>query len=428
MMNAFSYFRSLIRPFLKGRLLWTDLGGAVPHGAEPACVCSPKARNHQIMITKPMKAFRRAVARLLLRGPLLKLWSNRKFMRLEKIFLRKMVESSAAPLTKPPVAPRKTGIPLKKIVFIADIMWEANELVPELTKICKVETLDLRPALRNITPDNIPQLVSRSVDEFISNWRTQPPDAILFYARAGLLSEEVFSLIRKRWSCPLLGMNLDDKVSFWPYSVPGADDYRKWAGFFDLNITNCQIASSWYRQQGVPCIYSPQGVHIPQGLAEPSHASFKYPISFLGSHKFDREIIINRLRQAELPITVFGQGWPQAKWVSDTNVIFRASQINLGIGLATPNLATIKGRDFECPGVGACYLTTYNWELANWWEIGREILCYRNVEELIEIFAWYRNRPEDCLKIAQAAWRRSVNEHTWERRFRKMFREIGHDI
>ncbi|MBV8227752.1 MAG: glycosyltransferase family 1 protein [Verrucomicrobia bacterium] len=114
--------------------------------------------------------------------------------------------------------------------------------------------------------------------------------------------------------------------------------------------------------------------------------------------------------------------------MSDTNAIFRASQINLGIGLATPNLVTIKGRDFECPGVGACYLTTYNWELANWWEIGREILCYRNVEELIEIFAWYRNRPEDCLKIARAAWRRSVDEHTWERRFRKMFREIGYDI
>jgi len=86
------------------------------------------------------------------------------------------------------------------------------------------------------------------------------------------------------------------------------------------------------------------------------------------------------------------------------------------------------GGDFECPGVGACYLTTYNWELANWWGIGREILCYRNVEELIEIFAWYRNRTEDSLKIAQAAWRRSVNEHTWEWRFRKIFREIGYDI
>jgi len=225
-------------------------------------------------------------------------------------------------------------------------------------------------------------------------------------------------------------MNLDDKASFWPYQVFSGkdDDYRKWAQLFDLNITNSQIASSWYQQQGVGCIYAPQGVHIPQGFTEPTHASYKYPISFLGSHKLDRETIINRLRQSQLPITVFGQGWPQAEWVSDPNAIFRASQINLGLGLATPNLTTIKGRDFECPGVGACYLTTYNWELTNWWDVGKEILCYRNVEELVEMFAWYRNRPGDCLKIAQAAWRRSVNEHTWDKRFRKIFREIGFNI
>ena len=61
-------------------------------------------------------------------------------------------------------------------------------------------------------------------------------------------------------------------------------------------------------------------------------------------------------------------------------------------------------------------------------DIGREILCYRNEEELIEIIAWYRNRPEDCLKIAQAAWRRSVNEHTWEKRFRKIFRAAGFNV
>jgi hypothetical protein len=382
------------------------------------------------MIFQPVKTLRRALARLLLRGPLLQFWCNRKFLRLEKKFLDNTVESSVAPVAKPPVTPRKTGMPLRKIVFIADIMWEANELIPELAKICEVETLDLRPALRKTTAENAARQVARTVEAFISQARPQPPDAILFYARGGLLSEEMFSLIRKQWSCPLLGMNLDDKANFWPYGVfaGGDDDYRKWIKYFDLNITNSRIASSWYQQQGAAGIYSPQGVHIPQGYSEPSLASFKYPISFLGGCKLDRAIIVNRLRQTGLPITVFGRGWPETEWVTDTNAIFRASQMNLGLGLATPNLATIKGRDFECPGVGACYLTTYNWELAQWWNIGTEILCYRNVEELVEIFTWYRNRPEDCLKIAQAAWRRSVNEHTWEKRFRKIFKEMGFNL
>jgi hypothetical protein len=380
--------------------------------------------------TKPWQAVRQAMARQLLRGPLLQFWCHRKYLRVEKLCLHKTVEVSAAPPPEPRTIPRKTGLPLRKIAFIADVMWEANELLPELAKIGAVETLNLRPALRKAAPENAAQVVARTVAEFITHWRGLPPDVVLLYARGGLLSEEVFALIRKHWACPLLGMNLDDKANFWPYGVfaGGDEDYRKWTRRFDLNITNSQTASSWYQQQGVAYIYSPPGVHIPQGLQEPAHASFKYPLSFLGSCKLDREIMVNRLRQAKLPITVFGQGWPAAEWVSDPNAIFRASQINLGLGLATPNLATIKNRDFECPGVGACYLTTYNWELANWWDIGKEILCYRNVEELIEILAWYRNRPEDCLKIAQAAWRRSVNEHTWEKRFRKVFRAAGFQV
>jgi hypothetical protein len=68
--------------------------------------------------------------------------------------------------------------------------------------------------------------------------------------------------------------------------------------------------------------------------------------------------------------------------VENPNSVFRDSQINLGIGFASPSftLTTVKGRDFECPGVGACYLTTYNWELPLHYELGKEILCYRSVE------------------------------------------------
>jgi spore maturation protein CgeB len=113
--------------------------------------------------------------------------------------------------------------------------------------------------------------------------------------------------------------------------------------------------------------------------------------------------------------------------VANPNAIFRSTQINLGIGFASPSLAltTVKNRDFECPGVGACYLTTYNWELPLHYELGKEILCYRSVEELIEIYTYYRKHPEDCLKIAQAAWRRCSAGHTWEHRFRNIFQQAG---
>jgi spore maturation protein CgeB len=58
-------------------------------------------------------------------------------------------------------------------------------------------------------------------------------------------------------------------------------------------------------------------------------------------------------------------------------------------------------------------------------EIGKEVLCYRNVDELIELYSYYSKRPEACLKIAQAAHRRAHAEHTWKNRLRTLFREIG---
>jgi hypothetical protein len=228
-------------------------------------------------------------------------------------------------------------------------------------------------------------------------------------------------------------MNLDDKATFFPYYIfsGGSDNYQRWAAKFDLNLTNTFAAVEWYHEKGFPCIYSPQGVNLPADLPPPGPSpNYQYLLSFVGSNRLDRRAIIDRLRELNIPITLFGSGWPNSRWADSATEIYRASQINLGIGFctATQTQTTVKGRDFECPGVGGCYLTTYNWELVNHYEMGKEILCYRSVEELVEMYSYYKKRPEECLKIAQAAYRRSEAEHTWEKRFQKIFRETGFKV
>ena len=367
----------------------------------------------------------------LLRGPLLKIWIARKARRLDRAYCVELARTAA--LEKPVGMPKTSlaaGTPLRSLLFIADCMWELNDLVPELRKISAVSVLDLHPALKSKPAGQTDrQTVTAAIRDFAAANRNLAPDAVFFYARPAILSDETFEVLRRSWHCPLFGMNLDDKVEFLPYGIfsAGNDNYQRWAAKFDLNLTNVLATTEWYQQRGFPCLYSPQGVHLPEGLGPPASADFKYEFSFLGSIKPEREVIINELLRCNIPIKLFGSGWPGGQWVDDPNAIYRGTQINLGIGLASPsqNLTTVKGRDFECPGVGACYLTTYNWELVNFYELGREILCYRSVEELIEMYAFYRKRPEDCLKIAQAAWRRCVAEHTWEQRFRKIFQQAG---
>jgi Glycosyl transferases group 1 len=373
---------------------------------------------------------RRALSKALLRGPALSAWTRRQYGRLDRAYVQEVVRSSEKPVA-PPVKPRLAlRSAVRTILVIADCMWEQNELVPDLQRQWSVSLLDLNPELRKPSALSDAEKSFRAVESFIGASRDLRPDVILLYARSTLLSDELFDALRKAWKCPIVGMNLDDKVQFFNYGIfsAGEDNYQAWAGKFDLNLTNTLAAVPWYHQRGFACLYSPQGVNLPDDLPEPGpKAHFKHVFSFVGSSRLERARIINRLRELKIPITLFGTKWPESQWADDPTGIYRSSQINLGIGLctATETQTTVKGRDFECPGVGACYLTTYNWELVHHWELGKEILCYRSVEELVEIFSCYRGRPEECLKIAQAAFRRSRAEHTWRKRFERVFRELG---
>ena len=372
--------------------------------------------------------FKRRLAEIVLQGRALDWWVSRKVKLLEHLYLAELAarpHPKETPRESAPAAPKKT--PPKSLLFIGDIQWEDSELLPELEKICPVETLNLHPALqkaKGLRPEA--EVVSHAIADFIQANQSLEPEAILFYAKSSLLSEEAFDLLRKKWNCPLLGMNLDDKIEFLDYKVfrnSGRENYRQWIGRFDLNLTSVLATVDWYRQLGATAYYMPEGFASRSDLPCPqSTEGFEHEISFVGSWRLERQALVNRLEELGIPVKLVGSGWKDG-WGEDPASIYQASLMNLGLGFASPSqaLTALKARDFECPGVGACYLTTYNWELSLHYEVGKEILCYRSVEELAEMFSHYRGRPEECLKIAQAAYRRCQAEHTWEKRFRKLF-------
>jgi hypothetical protein len=379
----------------------------------------------------PLFRIRGWLARVMLRGRLLEWWVRRKVRKLEVRYHQELVKSSLKPAVSQTIPVLKSGAPLRRMLMIGDFQWELRELAPELSKLCELETFDLHPALRrhNHTGRLPAEIATRTIADFIGSHNSYEPDVILFYARPALLSDEVFHSLRKKWACPLLGMNLDDKIEFLHYNLftAGNDDYQRWARQFDLNLSNVRAAVDWYGDRKLPVIYMPEGYHPKVADPPQNIAGFCREISFVGSRKTEREIFFRELLKLGVPIQPVGSGWPDSESGKNPEAVYRSSMLNLGIGFASPSetLTTLKTRDFECPGAGACYLTTFNWELALHFDVGREILCYRSPLELVEQFSFYRRRPEECLKIAQAAWRRCVAEHTWEHRFRKIFQQTG---
>lgn len=87
-------------------------------------------------------------------------------------------------------------------------------------------------------------------------------------------------------------------------------------------------------------------------------------------------------------------------------------------------------RTFEIPMSGGIEFTTYNVEMANYFEEGKEIVFYRSEEEYIDKARYYLDEKRKELRegIKLAARLRAENEHTWYLRFKKAFKELEIEI
>ncbi|NUO07168.1 MAG: glycosyltransferase family 1 protein [Candidatus Brocadia sp.] len=59
------------------------------------------------------------------------------------------------------------------------------------------------------------------------------------------------------------------------------------------------------------------------------------------------------------------------------------------------------------------------------YEIGKEIICYRDIDELVEKIHYYLVHLQEAEEIMQAGLLRARRDHTWECRFRHAFAAMG---
>jgi hypothetical protein len=85
----------------------------------------------------------------------------------------------------------------------------------------------------------------------------------------------------------------------------------------------------------------------------------------------------------------------------------------------------VRLRDFEAPMCRACYVTGHTDEIAEFYEVGKEIDTYRSEEELVDKVRFYLGHTAAADKLREAGYQRAVRDHTWAQRFQQLFAEIG---
>lgn len=119
--------------------------------------------------------------------------------------------------------------------------------------------------------------------------------------------------------------------------------------------------------------------------------------------------------------------------LSDEEMIklYSRSRINLGFSSCGDThkegkrILQVRLRDFEVPMSGGFYMVEYMEELGEFFDIGKEIVCYSGPEDLAEKIKYYLAHDDEREAIRKAGYERCRRDHTWQKRFAAAFREMG---
>ncbi len=270
-------------------------------------------------------------------------------------------------------------------------------------------------------------MVDRMLSAFREVHKKQPVDWVLCYGGGHSISASVIQQITKETGVPTVNMSFDDKQG---WSGPNVGEHchgsRDITPVFDVFFTSAQVTCEWHAVVGGRGIYMSEG--FDNSYHHPRPVDQDIPVSFVGAAYGYRPAVIKYLRDSGIPISVFGAGWPDSHYTDDPVDIFARSQINLGLGGIgySESLTNVKARDFEVPGTGGgVYLTSFNPDLARHFVVGREISCYRNREEMVELIRFYLSHPEEAREISRRGRDRCLQEHRWLHRYRRILEILG---
>ena len=257
-------------------------------------------------------------------------------------------------------------------------------------------------------------------EEIIALVRKEHPKYVVWLSESYEFLGSTFDTIREEGSI-VVGWFGEDEYRFAHYS-------KWWIPHLDYCVTFDIEAVPRYRALGARVIHVFPYLGIPVNR-DWSNIEERYDVSFVGrKSKPLREHYINELKNKNIPVHVFGRGWGGGYVpTEDMMDIFKTSKINLNFSRLGSRMA-LKGRIVEVCLAGGFLLTEYVPGIENYFEIDKEIVCFKNAEELVGKVTYYLSHDEERRAIAQAGWKRATEEYTPFHMYSRVFGELEKDI
>lgn len=178
-------------------------------------------------------------------------------------------------------------------------------------------------------------------------------------------------------------------------------------------------------------------IHKPVKLTEEERELYGSDVSFVGAGYFNRRHFFPKLIDFDLKI--WGNEWEGASVISkyiqmegervsteDTVKIFNASKVNINLHSSkqhedvNPYGDFVNPRTFELASCGAFQLVDFRSDLSRFFEIDKEIICFKGVNEAREKIRYYLAHPDERQRLSENARIRALKEHTYKNRMEEM--------
>lgn len=254
----------------------------------------------------------------------------------------------------------------------------------------------------------------------------QPVDIVIGYLSGYTVSPQTLEKMSEAGAV-IVNFCWDDKLAF-PGRIAGGRfvSPAAIASKIDLNLTNSPDSIIKYAIHGGLSMFWPEAAY--PKVHRPYDIPFEFDVSFVGSCYGWRPDFIDKLARNGVKVECFGRGWSNGN-LSDEEMVklYSRSRINLGFsGVGySKKLMCLKGRDFEVPASNGLYLTQNNPELSLVFEIGKEILTYKDEEDCAMTIKKMLSDPQTAASIRKAGMKRCLRDHSYEARWTDLFTTLG---
>lgn len=257
-----------------------------------------------------------------------------------------------------------------------------------------------------------------SLRHLLDDFQQFRPEVVLLCAGGLTFSEEDTAVLRKYTT--VIGMTLSD-----PDVFPTVSTY---ADRFTYHTTNSEEAFTRYRDLGHRnIILMPFGIDSRFFVPQPVDPRFKCDIAVIGHAHAGRIPIAERLA-ANFDVMFHGRNWP----FRTTGVVrgedwFKAAystKFLVNFPLTRAGHTNVKVGVFEATATGRLLFTEYFEEMENYFAYDKEIVGFRDPEELVAKLRYYLNHPAEAERIAKAGQLRCAYDHTWRKRLMDLFQGL----